>query len=421
MVSRPPLPPPGCSNPNVHHAGPIIRVSPFELHIDDPDYYDVLYGQDRVRNKYEWTDGRLGNPLSFFGTSNHTLHRMRRAPFNSMFSKQQITKFEPIIHERLDALFRHLCQYADTDKVIPLNLAYTAFSQDVICQFGFARHFHCIESPGFEDTLLEGYQAAVQSSHLALQFPWLLPVMNSLPNWLVVGLQPKLRRLISLQQVGIMLVIGTCRGMGFADMLCDPQFLSQKVEDIRNDENEDYKKVNHPTLFRELLQSNLPPQEKSIIRLMQEAQSVIGAGLTTTSWALAVASFYIINEPDISHKLREELVRAMPDPSKPLAWAQLEKLPYLSGCVHEGLRLSYGVTSRLARVDPDEVLNYKDWKIPPGTPVSQTIVDVNHNETIFPDSHCFVPERWYPTNPQRVKDRHFVVFSKGTRMCIGLK
>lgn len=39
--------------------------------------------------------------------------------------------------------------------------------------------------------------------------------------------------------------------------------------------------------------------------------------------------------------------------------------------INEGLRLSYGVTTRLPRVAPTEALVYKDWVIPPG--VSQCI------------------------------------------------
>jgi hypothetical protein len=112
-------------------------------------------------------------------------------------------KFEPIIQERLDALFRRLREYTTPRKVVPLTLAFTAFSQDIICQFAFARHFHRVESPGFEDTLRDAYQAAAQSSHLALQFPWLLPAMNSLPDWLVLKLQPRLHKLLALQQVGL--------------------------------------------------------------------------------------------------------------------------------------------------------------------------------------------------------------------------
>jgi hypothetical protein len=153
---------------------------------------------------------------------------MRRAPFNPMFSKQQIIKFEPVIQERLDALFRHLREYATSRKVVPLTLAFTAFSQDIICQFAFARQFNNIESPGFEDTLWDGYQAAAQSSHLALQFPWLLPAMNSLPDWLVLKLQPMLHKLLALQQVGLMPFFR----LGIADRLCHISFYRSRLRTL---------------------------------------------------------------------------------------------------------------------------------------------------------------------------------------------
>jgi hypothetical protein len=145
-----------------------------------------------------------------------------------MFSKQQITKFEPMIQERLDALFRHLSEYATTGKVIPLTLAFTAFSQDVICQFAFARQFHSIGSPGFEDTLWDGYQAAARSSHLALQFPWLLPTLNSLPDWLVLKLQPMLHKLLALQRVGLVPFFR----LGIADRLCHISFYRSRLRTL---------------------------------------------------------------------------------------------------------------------------------------------------------------------------------------------
>lgn len=35
-----------------------------------------------------------------------------------------------------------------------------------------------------------------------------------------------------------------------------------------------------------------------------------------------------------------------------------------SAVIAEGLRLSFGVTTRLPRVATDEVLRYRDWEIP---------------------------------------------------------
>lgn len=50
--------------------------------------------------------------------------------------------------------------------------------------------------------------------------------------------------------------------------------------------------------------------------------------------------------------------------------------------------------------------------------------DVAHDETIFPASHRFVPERWLD-NPKAPDGRslssYMVSFGKGTRKCVGLQ
>lgn len=68
-------------------------------------------------------------------------------------------------------------------------------------------------------------------------------------------------------------------------------------------------------------------------------------------------------------RLQVEIRSIMPDPYKPASLQQLEKLPYLTAVLMESLRLSNGVSTRLARVAPDRSLYYHDWEIPKGTPV----------------------------------------------------
>ena len=186
----------------------------------------------------------------------------------------------------------------------------------------------------------------------------------------------------------------------------------------------DKPQAEHPTIFEEVLESDLPPEEKQPERLGDEASSMMGAGLVTTAWALAHATFYILNQPATLAALQSELRAAIPHPRTPLDWTKLEELPFLSGCVKESIRLSYGVTGRLPRISPDKPMKYGERIIPAGTPVNMTVPDVHNDEEIYPEAQKFIPERWMgkKRSPNGSPlDRYLVSFNKGPRQCLGIK
>src|SRR5271163_2853124 len=133
---------------------------------------------------------------------------------------------------------------------------------------------------------------------------------------------------------------------------------------------ESYQKATQPTVFKELLNSDLPREEVTVQRLAEEAQTVVGAGQVTTAHFLTMTSFFILANPEILGKLKEELILAMPSDGSLPPISKLEQLPYLSAVISEGFRKSYGVAQSLPRVSQDAPLIYKAWVIPPGTPVS---------------------------------------------------
>lgn len=100
-------------------------------------------------------------------------------------------------------------------------------------------------------------------------------------------------------------------------------------------------------------------------------------------------------------------------------WSDLQQLPYLNGCIAEGNRLSFGVTARASRIAPMETLQYEQYKIPPGTPVSQTTLSTHTNEEIFPDPWSFRPERWFGAEGTE-RRKYAMTFNKGGRSCIGI-
>ena len=149
----------------------------------------------------------------------------------------------------------------------------------------------------------------------------------------------------------------------------------------------------------------------------------MSAGTVTTAWTLPVTVYYLLTNPDVLQKLKQELNEAVPDPSKSTPLVELEQLPYLTGVIQEGLRLSYGIVTRLERIAPDETLVFTDpstkkaWKIPPRTPVSMTSYIIHRNPDIFPSPLSFQPERWIE-NPRL--DKYLVSFSKGKMQCLGI-
>ena len=65
-------------------AGPIVRITPEEIHIDDIDFWDTLYAKHPKSQKYSWMNGRFGNESSIFTTCDPVHHRQRRAPLSRM-------------------------------------------------------------------------------------------------------------------------------------------------------------------------------------------------------------------------------------------------------------------------------------------------------------------------------------------------
>ena len=81
----------------------------------------------------------------------------------------------------------------------------------------------------------------------------------------------------------------------------------------------------HPTVFHSLRDDpDLPLSEKSLPRLVMEAQSLIGAGTLTTTHMLSITTYHILANPSILRKILEELEEAIPDIATPCLLQTLE-------------------------------------------------------------------------------------------------
>lgn len=336
-------------------------------------------------------------------------------------------------------------EWKGTGKEVSLSDAFGCFTGDMIMEYCFAQHHDFLSAPGFSSPFLKCLIQLEATAHIMMHFPILIKILRQLPDFVL----PK----------SAMPIIEFERDM------------AKQIQDLIDEKNQGHKDASHPTVFRELLDSDLPPQEKSVKRLQDEGVTLVGAGQETNKVALTIAMFHLLRQPATMAKLRAEIMEAFPDASEPPPLSKLEQLPYLTAVLMESmyslllpsldirrtgqetdivplaLRLSYGAVSRLPRISP-VAIPYGPYIIPAKTPLSMNHYSAHHDERIFPDSHAFVPERWldnprapvlntYGTASESASlseseklsenekggkqlSRYMVSFNRGTRQCIGM-
>jgi cytochrome P450 len=328
-------------------SGPIIRVTPREIHIKDSDYYDEIYsGPTRKREKDGPAVRQFDLNGSAFAAISSELHRERRAPMNPFFSKQAISQIETDIKKRLDQFYQHLSRAHQTGRIISLDAGFSALTSDVVLKYAFGFDGGNLEQEDFNEHIRDGIIHLFTSAHIAYFFPFLPAIMGSLPISWVKAINP-FAAVLALQK----------------------DDLRQRVRKFLSGYRSD-----NGCVVEKLCSPDMPAHMLDVERLTDEGHAMAIAGTETTARSLSVGSFHIYSNERIKTKLREELRAVMPTPESCPSWNELEKLPYLSGTVYESLRCSTGISARSPRIAPTETLVYNDYQIPPGVSlISQKI------------------------------------------------
>ncbi|KAF2166545.1 hypothetical protein M409DRAFT_66571 [Zasmidium cellare ATCC 36951] len=388
---------------NLHDQyGPIIRISPYELHISSPDFYSQLYtSASNPRDKWKFSADMVGTPSSFFASVEHHVHRGRRMPLNKFFSKKSVYELEGRISGHVEKLCKRIEEFRGTGKPLSLRYAFAALTIDVVSEYAFAKSYGALDDLDFAPYWMDAVDSILEGCYINQFFPWLPALMKNLPLWVVEKLNPHITTVIKYQKD-----------------------LSEQIQTIMDNPEQD-KETDNLTIFHEFLTSpDLPLADRNLTHFTEEAQNLIGAGQTTTAHHLNTTMFHILDNADVLARLKGELETAMPDPRILPPLHELENLEYLSAVITEGHRLSPGNIHRLARISHDPIPTpfptptAPTHLIPPNTPISMSILTQHHTPSLFPSPKTFSPARFLSPPSQDLK-RYVVPYSKGTRNCIG--
>ena len=335
----------------------------------------------------------FGMPDATFSTIEHDLHKLRSSTLRNMFPKKRIFQLEPIITKKVDACIARLNVFKSSDDVIDLRLLFTCLTTDIVTECSLARSYDLLSTPDLSPTWRTTFETALENIHLFKHFPFLWPIVRAIPNSFITFLSPDFHLVLDFER--------------------DNRNQATPAKQPSS-EGKDYE---HTSVFRELLNSDLPPAEKTHARLWQEAQSLVAAGTETVANTLCFIIFSLLSQPQKMARLTEE-IQELSNRHDPASLQQLEQLPYLTAVIQEGLRLAIGVVARMIRVSPRQALRYKEYELPPGAAVSMDVMTLHQDPHVFPNPGVFEPERWMDGKLSR---EALFSFSKGPRMCVGIK
>jgi cytochrome P450 len=285
--------------------GPIVRINPRELHVNDPYWYEEIYASGgRKREKDPRFVVVFAAPQSIFATVSHDHHRARRGILNSYFSKRSVTKLEPLIQEKVDKLAQRFEQAYRDGTILRLETVFAALSADIVTHYSYGTSYEYLDDENFKNSVSDAVSGLSAMIHINRFFPILFASLRKIPPWLIRTLHPSAADVIDLQ-VKIQ--------QQSAESLQEKKSLSKSRE----------------TIFDALSDPKLPPEERTLDRLQDEGNIILLAGTEASARALSVAAFHLLNNRSLLLKLREELKQVMPTPTSLPNWNQLEALPYL--------------------------------------------------------------------------------------------
>ncbi|XP_006898361.1 PREDICTED: leukotriene-B(4) omega-hydroxylase 1-like [Elephantulus edwardii] len=150
-----------------------------------------------------------------------------------------------------------------------------------------------------------------------------------------------------------------------------------------------------------------------------EADTFMFGGYDTTASGLSWILYNLAKHPEYQERCRKEVQELLSDrKAEQIEWDDLAKLPFLTMCIKESLRLHPPVTLISRRCIQDIVL--PDGRvIPKGVTCLISIFGLHHNPTVWPNPEVYDPFRFDFENSQKRSPLAFIPFSAGSRNCIG--
>lgn len=299
---------------DIHAAydSPIVRISPNELSFIGADAWKDIYSYRPGHIPFErdgLTYGKAANGIDTLLTASKKDHARLRRVLDHAFSDRAFREQEPLVVGHVDKLIKGLHEQARAQHSGKVNIVkwYTWMIFDIIGDLSFGQSFGCLETQDYHPWVdmifgnLKGIamvSACNRFSVMRRLLPYLIPkrlVQMKKDHWEA-----------TVQTVNRRLELDTSR----------PDFMTPILQ-----HNEDEKKggLSHPEITANM-------------------SMFIIAGSDSVATNLAGTTYYLLQNPDIMRKLREEIESAFTSEDQ-ITLQRVNELPFMLACLAETARI----------------------------------------------------------------------------------
>ncbi|OLN83441.1 putative sterigmatocystin biosynthesis P450 monooxygenase STCB-like protein 4 [Colletotrichum chlorophyti] len=349
---------------NLHlKLGPLVRISPNEVSVDDVKANNSLYSQSNpwVKPPYHYKAFQSSPAYSIFTELDPATHASHLRLLAPAFSQSRVTSAEAqeLLWSKCDEMVRGIkaWKHQTTGVKISLTKAFRSFALDVVTVWTFGRCANSLDN--FHSDLFEVFDVAAESV------------------------------------------------IYYAKRALDAVKAGDQQQCIFSD-------LASP-LWQE--KRGYTPSDGQVI---SDGIVILAAGADTTAAALSIGIHHLTRQPELWKRLQDEVRPIMAENEGHPRLEALNQLPLLSAVIKEGLRVSCPIRGHMPRVVPAGGWQYKGTNFPAGSIVATSAFYGCYNGNVFPEPDRYDPTRWLVDDTTDM-EAHLLPFSRGTRQCIGQK
>ncbi|KAF8863522.1 cytochrome P450 [Acephala macrosclerotiorum] len=373
--------------------GTIVRISPNEVSIIDPEAWKEIYTNKEFIRPPQYRErppGVEAHSLISAGVADHARFRKAIAP---AFSEKAVKLQEPIITQYIDLLVQKPKKKVEESKTKSAVVDVVRFINfctfDIISDLGWGESFHCLEKQDYHPwmTVILQFQALLIGFSLSYY-----PILKTLVGYITPA----------SALAGLKLVLDTSE-----------QNVKARLAH----------KSNRPDMMSYILSHNQssPSTAMTEEEMIANSMAVIVAGSETLTAALAGTINVLLTHARERETLIME-IRFSFNNENDISAQSTKPLPYLTAVLQEGLRLFPPLPDNMHRAIPVGGAVIAGHHLPEGVVVGIPCYSAFRSRANFSSPNEFIPERWLPEHQEEfAEDRReaFNPFSLGVHGCLG--